>query len=172
MHYIHWPQDFLPATTDNFVSNEVIIANLSVAKVWPYLNNTTAWPSYYSNASDIHFHNTSGPELSKGATFRFNTFGFVVESEVVEYVPPTAGQPARVAWHGWVEGDAQNRLDVHHAWLLEDLSGERVRILTQETQIGQPAKRLATTTPNPMLNAHQAWLEGLVKAAQLASPLA
>jgi hypothetical protein len=36
-----------------------------------------------------------------------------------------------------------------HAWLVEDLPGGRVRILTQETQIGQPAAVLANERPNP-----------------------
>ncbi|WP_063730473.1 hypothetical protein [Streptomyces sp. RTd22] len=57
------------------------------------------------------------------------------------------------------------RLDVLHAWLVEDLPGGRVRVLTQETQIGQPAAEVAGQTPNPMLNGHQAWLDGLVRAA-------
>ena len=166
MSDIIWPSAYLPGTTDNFVSNEVIIPRLRVVEVWPYLNDTRAWPLYYSNASDIHFHDGSGPRLRAGARFRFTTFGFLVEAEVTEYIPPSAEKPARVAWHGWVEGDASHRLDVHHAWLLEDLPGQRVRVLTQETQNGQPAKELASTKPNPMLNAHQAWLDGLVGAAQ------
>jgi len=164
MHYIHWPAAYLPGTTDNFVSNEVIVTGLSAAAVWAQLADTTAWPGYYSNASDIVFHDGSGPRLSEGARFRFTTFGFLVEARVTEYVTPEAGSPGRVAWHGWVEGDAQGRLDVHHAWLVEELPGNRVRVLTQETQNGQPAKDLACTTPNPMLNAHQAWLDGLVTA--------
>jgi hypothetical protein len=65
-----------------------------------------------------------------------------------------------------VEGDAATRLDVHHAWLFEDLPGGRVRILTQETQNGQPARELAATRPNPMLNAHQEWIDGLAAAAR------
>lgn len=52
-----------------------------------------------------------------------------------------------------------------HAWLVEDLPGGRVRILTQETQFGRPAAALAEERPNPMLNGHQAWLDGLVRAA-------
>ncbi|PRX20100.1 hypothetical protein B0G75_13518 [Paraburkholderia sp. BL18I3N2] len=76
---------------------------------------------YYSNATDIRFHDGSGPHLSAGARFRFTTFGFPVEAEVIEYVPARGDQPARVALHGWVEGDAQSRLDVRHAWLLENL---------------------------------------------------
>jgi hypothetical protein len=47
----------------------------------------------------------------------------------------------------------------------EDLPGGRVRILTQETQIGRPAAGPARQTQNPMLNGHQAWLDGLVRAA-------
>lgn len=154
--------------TENFASNEIIVAGLSVADVWPQLDDTRAWPTYYSNAEDICFHDGSGPELSAGARFRFTTFGFPVEAEVTEHVPPADGQPARVAWHGWVEGDAETRLDVHHAWLFEDLPGGRVRILTQETQKGRPAAELAKAKSNPMINGHQEWIEGLAAAARRA----
>jgi len=168
MNEIFWPEDYLPGTTDNFVSNEVIVAGLSTADIWPLLNDATAWPTYYDNASDIRFHDGKGPELNADARFRFATFGFPVEAKVTEYVPPAASQPARVAWHGWAEGDAQTRLDVIHAWLIEDLSGGRVRVLTQESQKGQPAVELARTRPNPMINGHQDWLDGLVAAARKA----
>ena len=166
MNEIVWPQPYLPGTTDNFCSNEVIVAGLRTTDVWPLLNDATAWPTYYGNASDIRFHDSKGPELSAGARFSFKTFGFPVEAEVTEYVPPAAGQPARVAWHGWAEGDDETRLDVHHAWLIEDLSGGRVRVLTQESQIGKPAQQLAKTRPNPMINGHQDWLDGLVDSAR------
>lgn len=63
-----------------------------------------------------------------------------------------------------VEGDAVSHLDVHHAWLLEDLPGGRLRILTQKTQNGAPAKALAKARLNPMINGHQDWLDGLVTA--------
>ena len=52
-----------------------------------------------------------------------------------------------------------------HAWVIDDMPGERVRVLTQESQIGKPATGLAQAKPNPMLNAHQDWLDGLVLAA-------
>lgn len=166
MHAVHWPKGYIPGEADNFASNEVIVAGLSVADAWRYLNTPTLWPSYYSNAADVVFYDSEGPELSQGVRFRFSTFGFAVEAQVVEHAPPTPGQPARVAWHGWVEGDAQSRLDVHHAWLLEDLPGGRLRILTQETQNGVPALELAKARPNPMINGHQDWLDGLVDAAR------
>ena len=167
MSDILWPAGYVPGFTDNFCSNEVIVAGLTAADVWPFLNEPERWPTYYTNSADVRFHEGKGPALEPGLRFFFSTFGFPVESHVVEHVPPIEGQPARVAWHGW-SGEGDERLDVHHAWLLEDLSGGRVRILTQETQNGAPAKALARTVPNPMINGHQEWLDGLVDAARAA----
>ncbi|WP_029014732.1 polyketide cyclase [Niveispirillum irakense] len=166
MNMIHWPDGYVPGFSDNFASNEIIVADLSAHQVWPALAKTTIWPRYYSNVSDIWFYDGQGPALALGTRFRFVTFGFSVEAEVVEYVEPVEGQPARLAWHGWVEGDAHRRLDVHHAWLIEDLSDGRVRILTQETQNGQPARELAAAIPNPMINGHQEWIVGMVTYAR------
>lgn len=55
---------------------------------------------------------------------------------------------------------------MYHAWIVEDLEGGPVRILTQESQIGKPARELAGKKPNPMLNGHQEWLDGLVSTAR------
>lgn len=165
MHEIIWPEEYLPGATDNFCSNEVIVAGLTAAEVWPFLNVATRWPTYYGNSANVRFNAGAGPELVNGLHFYFETFGFPVQAQVVEHVPPVVGQPARVAWHGWT-GEGVGRLDVHHAWLLEDLPGGRVRVLTQETQIGKPAQELAKAKPNPMINGHQDWLDGLIAAAR------
>jgi len=165
MNAIHWPQGYIPGFSDNFASNEMIITGVSVAALWDKLIDTAAWPGYYSNASDIQFHDGSGPYLTDGARFRFTTFGFVVESEVNEFVAPETGGAARIAWHGWC-GEGDSRLDVHHAWLIEALPGGRVRLLTQETQNGKPAVELANARPNPMINGHQQWLDGMIAAAR------
>jgi hypothetical protein len=165
MSEIIWPERYLPGTTDNYVSNEVIAKGLASADVWTFLSNATLWPTYYSNASRIGFDGDAGPKLSLGVRFRFTTFGLDVEAEVVEFVPPLDEAPARIAWRAWVDGDEEQALDVLHAWLIEDLSGGRVRVLTQESQIGKPAIGLAQAKPNPMLNAHQDWLEGLILTA-------
>ncbi len=167
MNAIFWPEGYIPGFTDNFASNEVIVAGLSAADVWPHLAEAARWPGYYANSANVRFHDGKGPVLAAGTRFYFETFGFPVEAECTEYVAPAEGQPGRVAWHGWAgEEGADDRLDVHHAWLVEDLSDGRVRILTQETQKGEPAKALATTKPNPMINGHQDWLDGLVSAAR------
>ena len=161
MSDIRWPEKYLPGTTDNYVSNEVIIAGLTSAQVWPYLNDTTHWPICYKNASEIGFEDGAGPELAAGVHFRFTTFGMKVEAEVTEYAPPSEGNPARVSFRAWIAGSKQADASALHAWLIEDLPGGRVRVLTQESQIGEPAKQMAVMKPNPVLNAHQDWLEGL-----------
>lgn len=168
MSDIIWPQGFVPGFTDNYCSNEVIVTGLTVADVWPLLNIPHIWPGYYANSANSRFHDGKGPELENGVLFYFETFGFPVEAQVVEHVPPVVGQPARVAWHGWSGSTPQDRLDVHHAWLIEELSGGRLRILTQETQVGAPAVALAATKPNPMINGHQDWLDGMIAAARTA----
>ena len=166
MNSIIWPEGFIPGKTDNYVSNEIILSGLSAADIWPYLSDTSIWPSYYSNVSDIELSDSTGTELKDGTHFRFTTFGFPIEADVLEYEPPKDGKPGRLAWHGWADGETpDDRIDVHHAWLIEDLSDDRVRILTQETQNGGPARALAKTTPNPMLAAHQEWIDGLGQAA-------
>src|SRR5580658_6866290 len=63
MNEIFWPEDYIPGFTDNFVSNEVIVAGLSAMDVWPFLSNAPLWPTYYSNSANIRFYDGKGPEL-------------------------------------------------------------------------------------------------------------
>lgn len=168
MSDIIWPAGYVPGFTDNYCSNEVIVTGLTVADVWPLLNTPHRWPNYYANSANPRFYDGQGPELVNGVRFYFETFGFPVEAQVVEHMPPAPGQAARIAWHGWAGTNAADRLDVHHAWLIEELSGGRLRILTQETQVGEPARALAQAKPNPMINGHQDWLDGMVAAARRA----
>lgn len=163
---IIWPAKYLPGTTDNFVSNEVIVQGLSASDIWKCLADISKWESYYSNCSQIT-PPSSGPFLEQDDKFSFSTFGFPpLPSEVLESVSPSEARVGRLAWRAASDGDADSAIDVYHAWIVEDLDQGRVRILTQESQIGKPAADLATKKPNPMLNGHQDWLDGLVKAAR------
>jgi len=163
---IHWPERYLPGTTDNFVTNEVIVEGLSQHEIWPLLADTSKWTSYYDNASDPVFPHRDGPLLHQGSVFSFSTFGFPpLAAEVVEYAEPGADEPGRLSWTAKQHGPPEDALDVLHCWLVEDLPAGRVRILTQESQIGEPAAQLARRKPNPLLIGHQAWLDGLVAAA-------
>lgn len=166
MYDIIWPAGYVPGFTDNYCSNEVIVTGLTVTDLWPLLNTPHLWPTYYANSANTRFYDGKGPELENGVRFYFETFGFPVEAQVVEHIAPVLGQPARIAWHGWAGSTPEDRLDVHHAWIIEELSAGRVRILTQETQMGKPAQALAQACPNPMINGHQDWLDGMVAAAR------
>ncbi|CAK7226799.1 hypothetical protein SCUCBS95973_006320 [Sporothrix curviconia] len=168
---ILWPEHFLPGLTDNYVSNEVVVAGLSAADVWPYLADCSHWESYYDNIGQITPPPTGSFFTAEavGNHFSFATFGFPpVEVVLEEAVAPTATTPGRLAWLAWMAGaDADNALEVYHAWIVEDAPWSTadkkvVRVLTQESQIGVPAKNLATTVPNPMLLGHQKWLDGLI----------
>ncbi|PSR80670.1 hypothetical protein BD289DRAFT_373559 [Coniella lustricola] len=162
---ITWPTKFLPGTTDNFVSNEVIAKNLSASQIWALLSDISKWESYYKNCTQITPPKSDhSPSLRKGDNFSFSTFGFPpLDSTVQESVAPGdgPGQPGRLAWTA-----AQGDLVIYHAWLVEDLEGGRVRILTQESQIGEPFVEMSEAKPNKMLLGHQDWLDGLVKAAR------
>ncbi|KAI8631582.1 hypothetical protein F5Y19DRAFT_424215 [Xylariaceae sp. FL1651] len=161
--HIIWPQKYLPGTTDNYVSNEVIVKGITANQVWPFLVDITKWESYYNNVSQIT-PPSSGPMLEKGNSFTFSTLGSpLLQSEVCESTAPSTTTPGRLAWRSWKNGDDDSALDVYHAWIIEDLEWGVVRILTQESQIGKPAIELASKKPNPMLNGHQDWLDGLAK---------
>lgn len=167
MNSINFPTKFLPGKTDNFVSNEVIASDLTVFDIWKYLIDTSKWEKYYDNAANIKLTNGENTLLHYGERFHFDTFGFPIDAQVMELNEPTEDNPvARISWHGWNDGDEDSSIDVYHAFLIENLPEGRVRLLTQESQIGKSAAVLATQKPNPMLNGHQAWLDGLVKAAR------
>ncbi|KAM0444460.1 hypothetical protein ACHAO4_010155 [Trichoderma viride] len=163
---IIWPNKFLPGTTDNFVSNEIIVKDITATEIWEQLNDVSKWQSYYKNCDQITEPKT-GPRLQKGDVFKFSTFGLpVLTCLVEEAVSPGPGHAGRLAWSTRLDGDTNEKIEVYHAWLVEDLEGNRVRVMTQESQIGKPAANLATAKPNRMLLGHQDWLDGLVKAVK------
>lgn len=158
---IIWPDELLPGTTDNFVSNEVIARNLTAQQIWELLADISKWESYYKNCAQIT-QPESGPYLKEGNVFKFSTFGFPpLTCTVKESVAPKQGTAGRLAWHNKSEG-----IEVYHAWIVEELDKNRVRILTQETQNGSIFQKWSVDKPNLMLMGHQDWLDGLVLTAR------
>lgn len=159
----HGQIPFQTGFTDNFASNEIIVPGITAEEVFASLPDTCIWPTYYDNVDDVYFYHHDGPMLKKDTCFRFKTFAFPFEAQVIDFERPSQGKPGRLAWHGWAEGDADHRLDVVHAWLIEDMPKGRVRILTQESQKGKPAKDLFNTNPDTMNIGHQDWIKGLAR---------
>lgn len=162
---IVWPHGYLPGTTDYYISNETVVAGLSAAHTWPFLADTANWPASYAELAQIRFHDGNGSELHLGARFEFAVGGTLVQAEVNEHVVPIDVASGRLAWHGWVEKDGQKLVDAHCGWLIEDLPGDRVRIVWQESMIGPAARELAQLRPRSALDSHQDWVEGIAAAA-------
>ncbi|MBR1730367.1 MAG: hypothetical protein IJ728_12690 [Selenomonadaceae bacterium] len=56
LNEINWPHEYLPGTTDNFASNEIIVKGITAQDVFENLIDTSIWTTYYKNASDIEFY--------------------------------------------------------------------------------------------------------------------
>ena len=156
---IRWPEKFLPAKTQVFAHNEIMIP-AAPERIWAWLIRAQLWPQWYANSSNIHFLSHTGPDLRDRSRFRWKTFGVRITSKVLEYQPNR-----RLAW------DAQG-IGVHayHAWLLTPVSDGRTHVLTEETQSGWLAKLGAAMLPNRLYAKHQLWLEGLSAKAQAGLP--
>lgn len=69
-----------------------------------------------------------------GEHFKFSTFGLPpLDCSVEQSIPPTHGKTGRLAWQARLDDDENGEIDAYHAWIVEDLEGGRVRILTQES---------------------------------------
>jgi hypothetical protein len=105
--HIYWPDGIVPEQADLFARNEVVIA-APPGKIWHHLIRPTAWPEWYSNASDVTV-NAPGGLLGAGVTFDWTTFGARIHSSVHEFEPM-----ASIGWYGqtgqWLG---------YHSWLLE-----------------------------------------------------
>lgn len=63
MSDILWPVGFVPGFTDNYVSNEVIVAGLTTAGIWPFLAIPSRWPDDYASAADVEIHTPGWPRI-------------------------------------------------------------------------------------------------------------
>lgn len=78
----------------------------------------------------------------------------ILTCPIEEYQEPSGGiggTPGRIAWSAELSGSPDEKVSVYHAWLVEDLEGDRVRILTQESQRGKPAAEYVPSIPHPFL---------------------
>jgi uncharacterized protein YndB with AHSA1/START domain len=156
---IRWPENFLPANSAVFASNEIVIP-APPEHVWRWLIRAELWPHWYPNSSDIHFLSTSGPDLRARTRFRWNTFGVRITSKVLEFEPCT-----RLAWEAQGIG-----LHAYHGWLLTPTPDGGTHVLTQETQHGWLARLGKMFVPRRMENKHQVWLDSLKVRAQAGPP--
>ena len=87
MKSINWPSEYLPRTTDNFVSNEAISNEITLEDTWINLVDTSNWETYYDNATNIELADKSSSYLHFAEIFHFDTFGFPIDAQVMEFGP-------------------------------------------------------------------------------------
>jgi hypothetical protein len=146
---VRWPARYAPENAPVHVRNEL---HMDVAPdvVWAWLVRARLWPTWYSNAANVEYLNSTSPDLVAAAQFRWRTFGVTVESTVLEFV-----ERERIAW------DAQGRgVDAYHAWVIRG-TPDGCHVLTEETQHGWLARLGDVITPRRMRKYHQVWLEAL-----------
>src|SRR5580698_6813340 len=135
---IHWPDGYDPDHADLFA--HITFDNQAPAEtIWAKLVAATAWPTWYSNASDVVVNDPSGT-LSEGVTFNWSTFGLKIASAIAECVPHT-----RIGWYG--TGD---QLRAYHTWPLIPRNGDSTYIVMEETGLGPAARHLAQRNPGHM----------------------
>ena len=156
---ISWPAAYLPASAPVFVHNEIMV-DAPAEVVWAWLLRAELWPSWYSNASDIHFLSHAAPDLRNRSRFRWKTFGLRLTSKVLEFDPPH-----RLAWDAHGIG-----VDAFHAWLLTPLADGSTHVLTEEVQHGWLARLGQRFNPTGIQAQHQRWLEALARQAQSGLP--
>jgi hypothetical protein len=155
---IKWPDRYHPSRTGVFVSNSLTVS-ARPQLLWAWLIRAQLWPTWYPNSADVRFADGGGPDLRKGAKFRWKTFGVTVDSVVEEFVPHE-----RLAWTARGIG-----VDAYHAWAFEETPAG-CRILTEETQNGPLARLGNLLMPNRMHRHHQIWLERLRDRALTGMP--
>jgi hypothetical protein len=142
---IHWPDGFDPDHADLFAHNAIVI-NAAADRVWAKLITAEAWPTWYSNASDVVVNDSSG-QLGDDVTFNWTTFGLQISSKVSEFIPHS-----RLGWYG--NGD---QLRAYHTWLLIPRSGDSTYVVMEEIGMGDAAQQLAQTNPGHMHRGHDLW---------------
>lgn len=163
MHYIFWPEDYLPGKTDCYVANESIASNVDINEVWKHLIHLSLWSSMNSALNSTVIHGNTRTILQLGDSFEFKVGDTLVNAEVVEYDDTVEGI-FRLAWHGLVKDNGVVVVDAHCAFLVESLSENRTRVVMQESLKGTAAKKLASMTQNPSLHANQNWVNGLIRS--------
>jgi hypothetical protein len=165
MNSIHWPEGYLPGFTDNFVSNEVIVAGLSAAQVWPIspppphgrpITPTAPIPPFSTAPARC----SPTERASSSAPSAFPSTRAATTMSLPPMVnraasPGTAGPVRKARRTGWT--------CITPGWS-RIWTGPRAHPDPGNAE-GEPAKELAKADPNPMINGHQDWLNGLVRAA-------
>ena len=95
--HIHWPCDVNPDRADLFAHNDIVV-NAPADVIWNHLVRASAWPSWYSNASDVVVNAPNGI-LGLGVTFDWITFGASIHQRGPRDRARARSTAELVVWH-------------------------------------------------------------------------
>lgn len=167
---IQWPDQYLPGTTDCYVSNQTVVKGVPVANVWKALLDPLLYPKFYKDIKEASFVDKSQKVLGPDSKFllRFDLGGKIVtiHCEIIEFVAPEQGKVGRITWHGLINGDNGPLLNFVQAFLVESLAGDRTRLSSGLSLIGIPGKEACEAEPNPLLVGRQQWIDSIMAWAK------
>ena len=123
---MQWPNGMEPEQSNVHARNEIEIPAPS-ERIWRWLCRAERWPEWYGNCGWIRFRNNEGPDLQRGTSFVWKTFGVRVRSKVLVYEPAL-----ELGWDATAFG-----LRAYHGWRFESASAGHTRVVTEETQVGR-----------------------------------
>jgi hypothetical protein len=143
--HIHWPGDVNPDRADLFAHNDIVV-NAPADVIWSHLVRASAWPSWYSNASDVVV-NAPDELLGPSVTFDWVTFGASIHSTVHEFEPGS-----RIGWYG-----TTSQWLAYHTWLLMPRPDGSTYVVMEETGDGASPRALTAANPGHMHRGHDLW---------------
>lgn len=147
---IHWPAGFSPAEADLFAHNETDI-DASCAIVWRHIAAAGDWSQWYPNGTHVTL--PAGTKALEARTvFQWRTFGFDLESKIVEFEPIK-----RMGWFGYTPGKTPN---FYHTWYLQP-SSDGCHVVTEEVGRGPDARSFRQADEATLHRGHDLWLAGL-----------
>jgi len=156
---MQWPNGMEPEQSNVHARNEIEIP-APPERIWRWLCRAERWPEWYGNCGWIRFRNNEGPDLQRGTSFVWKTFGVRVRSKVLVYEPAL-----ELGWDATAFG-----LRAYHGWRFESASPGHTRVITEETQVGRLTGVGRWYLRRALLREHQDWLEGLSRMAQTGDP--
>jgi hypothetical protein len=127
-----------------------IVIQAPVEKVWGLLTGVSQWPKWQTAIKTAHI---DGP-VASGTTFTWSTGGVRIHSKLALVIPRE-----QIAW----TGSALNANAVH-VWKLEQLSGGRTRVTTNESMSGLLLTLLYSSSE--LQASDQFWLDRLKQEAE------
>lgn len=153
--HIHWPDGFAPESADLFAHNEINV-DASCAVVWGHIADAQKWQRWYPNGTQVKLP-AGAPALDQSSVFQWQTFGFNLESKMVEFEPLK-----RMGWFGYAPGKTPN---FYHTWYLVP-NDTGCHVVTEEVGKGPDARSFRQMDESTLRRGHQLWLEGLKWASE------